>query len=204
MNSLFEASPMQSDVLPLSFAALDVSQVAQIEDKDCAATSVETAVAEACDALRAEMSLAFEQQLKQGISAERALLHEAATGFATERVRYFNDVEGEVVRLALAIANRILDREVKMDPVLLAGVVRVALSKLSQPDAAVLYVATEDLERWTSALKQNSALRVKAHPEMGRGACRLEAGASVAELGVEAQLAEIERGFFDLLERRRA
>ena len=51
-----------------------------------------------------------------------------------ERDRYLHAVEHEVVKLALAVAARILRREAQMDPLLLTGAVRVALGQLSRID----------------------------------------------------------------------
>ena len=51
--------------------------------------------------------------------------------FASERDRFLHVVEQEVVKLALAIAARILRREAQMDPLLLTGAVRVALGQLA-------------------------------------------------------------------------
>ena len=51
--------------------------------------------------------------------------------FQEERDRYLHAVEQEVVKLALAVAARILRREAQMDPLLLTGAVRVALGQLA-------------------------------------------------------------------------
>ena len=59
---------------------------------------------------------------------------ELCESFAEERDRYLHAVEQEVVRLALAVAARILRREAQMDPLLLTGAVRVALGQLSGLD----------------------------------------------------------------------
>ena len=50
--------------------------------------------------------------------------------FTRDRASYFQKVEGEVVQLALGIARKILHREAQLDPLLLAGIVRVALEKI--------------------------------------------------------------------------
>ena len=50
--------------------------------------------------------------------------------FAAERDSYFHRVEEQVVRLTLAIARKILHREAQVDPLLLTGVLRVALEKI--------------------------------------------------------------------------
>ena len=51
--------------------------------------------------------------------------------FAEERDRYLNAVEQEVVKLALAVAARILRREAQMDLLPLTGAARVALGQLA-------------------------------------------------------------------------
>jgi flagellar biosynthesis/type III secretory pathway protein FliH len=45
-------------------------------------------------------------------------------------------------------------------------------------------------------------VQIKGKEDAAVGHCRLEIGASTADLSVDAQLSEIERGFFDLLQRR--
>ncbi len=65
----------------------------------------------------------FDEQLGR----ERASLAAALAEFTLDRATYFQKVEGEVIQLALAIARKILHREAQLDPLLLAGIVRVAL-----------------------------------------------------------------------------
>ena len=62
-----------------------------------------------------------------------------------ERDRYFEAVEHEVVKLALAVAARILRREAQMDPLLLTGAVRVALGQLSASTQVRSRVPAADL-----------------------------------------------------------
>lgn len=149
------------------------------------------------NAVRAE----WQARMHDALEAERTAVAVACTSFAKERERYFADVEGEVVKLALAIAARVLQREVKMDPLLLLGVVRVALSKLNSTQGVVLRVGRDE-ELWRKAMKP-SGIAVEYDRAMGE-AVQLKMAAGVAELGVEAQLVEIERGFFDLLAKRPA
>jgi len=127
----------------------------------------------------------------------------ACTGFGRARARYFAEVEAEVVKLALAIAARVLQREAAVDPALLAGVVRVALDKLNDRDGATLYVPSKDLDVWRKAMKA-AGLHVESDEGLAPGELRLKTPAGVAELGIAAQLVEIERGFMDLLAKRPA
>jgi len=143
------------------------------------------------------------KRLRDGIATERTAVTHLCTSFTKERERYFAEVEREVVKLALAVAARILQRESAMDPTLLEGVVRVAMENLGDTSGAVLCMHPDDAEAWQAAMR-HSGVVVKCDDLMEQGELRLEAAGGVAELGVKAQLVEIERGFFDLLARRPA
>lgn len=137
--------------------------------------------------------------------ADRARLYGQAAvltcEFAAEREHYFHQVEHETVRLALAIAARVLRREAQMDPLLLTGAVRVALGQLSETTTVRLRVPAEDEVLWREALALMPALplrpKIVADTRMGLGECRMETELGTTDLGLWAQLREIERGFFD-------
>lgn len=121
--------------------------------------------------------------------------------FTQERDRYLQAVEHEVVELALAVAARILRREAQMDPLLLTGAVRVALGQLSNSTEVLLRVPSQELDLWTEAIAHVPNLSVKPKVVPGEGMrlgdCALETKMGSVDLGIRAQLGEIERGFFD-------
>jgi flagellar biosynthesis/type III secretory pathway protein FliH len=121
--------------------------------------------------------------------------------FALERDRYLSAVEKEVVKLALAVAARILRREAQMDPLLLTGAVRVALGQLSGSTEARVRVPTAELDLWKEALAllPNPSMKPKvlAGEGMLLGDCMIETTLGSVDLGIRSQLGEIERGFFD-------
>jgi flagellar assembly protein FliH len=126
---------------------------------------------------------------------------ELLASFGQERDRYLRSVEHEVVGLALAVAARILRREAQMDPLLLTGAVRVALGQLSGSTQVRLLVPAAELELWTEsmALIPNLPVRptVIAGEGMHLGEVLIETELGSVDLGIRAQLGEIERGFFD-------
>ncbi len=121
--------------------------------------------------------------------------------FSGESDRFLHTVEQEVVKLALAIAARILRREAQMDPLLLTGAVRVALGQLAASSEVRLRVPRAEVDLWTEtiAIVPNLALKpaVVAGEGMRLGDCVIESKAGTVDLGIRSQLAEIERGFFD-------
>ena len=130
----------------------------------------------------------------------------ALDSFQMERDAYFARVEVEVVRLALGIAARVLNREAQMDPLLLSGAVRVALGQLGETTAVKLRVPVPEEELWSEMLRLVPNLPLKPEvvgdSSLSPGDCVMEAQVGTVDLGVRAQLTEIERGFFDLLEQR--
>jgi flagellar assembly protein FliH len=157
----------------------------------------------------------WEQELEQRMAEDRAMVLKACEEFQRERARYFAAVEAQVVKLALAIAARVLHREAKMDPLLLSGAVRVALEKVEEESETRLRVPANEVAMWSAEFgaefgsgKDGAAgdgkVRVVGDEGMARGECVLETSVGTVELGIEAQLGEIERGFFDLMQRRPA
>lgn len=126
--------------------------------------------------------------------------------FVHERDRYMHEVEHEVVKLALAVAARILRREAQIDPLLLTGAVRVALGQLSGSTEVRVRVPPGELELWQDAmaLLPNLALKpaVIAGEGMRLGDCVIETALGSVDLGIRSQLGEIEHGFFDGAVRR--
>jgi flagellar biosynthesis/type III secretory pathway protein FliH len=126
---------------------------------------------------------------------------ELIAAFAGERDRYLRAVEHEVVKLALAVAARILRREAQMDPLLLTGAVRVALGQLAASTQVRLRVPPADLSLWTDALALLPNLSVKPQVVAGEGMrlgeCLVETELGSVDIGIRSQLGEIERGFFD-------
>ena len=146
------------------------------------------------------------ERFERELAAEREALAKALQDFAREREAYFCRVEAEVVKLAVGIARKILHREVQVDPLLLAGVVRVALEKMAAGTSARLRVHPDHVYAWHDFFAHQQehcpAPELLGDATLGMGHCVLETALGTTELSLEAQLAEIERGFFDLLAQR--
>lgn len=148
----------------------------------------------------------WEEELERRLTEDRSMVLKICEEFARERTRYFSAVETQVVKLALAIAARVLHREAKMDPMLLSGAVRVALEKIEERSETRLRVPMSEVALWSAEFESagDRDVSVIGEQDMARGECVLETSVGTVELGIEAQLGEIERGFFDLMQRRPA
>jgi flagellar assembly protein FliH len=129
-------------------------------------------------------------------------LHE----FAGERKDYYHRIEGEVVALALAIARKILHREVQIDPQALAGIVRVTLEKLDNGTKVDVRVHPREATDWRHyfACQMGDAPAPEVHEDaaLAPGECRIETSMGSTDVGLETQLKEIETGLLDLLAER--
>lgn len=168
-----------------------------------------------------ELARELEEARNRGIEQGRQMASEESVDWrqqraaeltaATEALRasrdtYLAQVEKEVVRLALCIAERILHRESQLDPLLLSGAVRMALGQLADSTEVRLRVPAEHRELWTEMVRLMPGLPVRpqvvSDPELQGSAVVLESSLGTADLSVRAQLEEIERGFFDRSESR--
>lgn len=144
----------------------------------------------------------FEQQIAEA----RGQILEALRSFSKERQDYFTRVEMEVVRLSLSIARKILHRESQLDPLVLTGVVHVALEKLNKDTKVVLRTHHGEVRAWNDYLRRCGdifpGISVMADPSLASGHCVLDTDFGSTEISLETQLTEIEQGFFDLLEQR--
>ncbi len=146
-----------------------------------------------------------EAEMQQLLQQERQGIAAALEEFVREKQRYFAGLEKEVVRLSLAIAERVLHREAGMDPLLLAGAAHVALEQVKDDRDAVLHVAVEDVATWAAIMaREGRVVEVLADAGLSKGECLLQTASGSVELGIRAQLNEIEHGFFELLNRNPA
>lgn len=132
----------------------------------------------------------------------------AVREFVQDREAYFHNVEGEVVALCLAIVRKILRREAQVDPLLLAGLVRVALEKMAVRQNVRLRVHPSQVADWREYFAQQKDLaqvpELQGDAALEPNQCALETELGATDLNLETQLKEIEQGLFDLLAQRPA
>jgi flagellar biosynthesis/type III secretory pathway protein FliH len=144
----------------------------------------------------------FEEQL----AAERTVLARALADFARERATYYQKLEEAAVRLALSIARKVLYREAQVDPLLLMGIVRVALERIEGATGVALLVHPQQAPEWrrylAAHLEAGDLPEIVEDPALELQQCILRTSMGTADLGLEPQLKEIEQGLMDLLAAR--
>jgi flagellar assembly protein FliH len=160
-------------------------------------------------AARIEAVAQTEARLKMEYEArsigEADKIRQALELFQVERKEYFSRVESDVVQLALAISGKILHREAQVDPMLVAALVRVAIDKLHDGSSVSVRVAPSEAGKWRAFLANplnGSTVEIVEDAHLGAADCVLETELGSANFSIEAQMKEVEQGFFDLLAQR--
>jgi flagellar assembly protein FliH len=118
------------------------------------------------------------------------------------RARIRRESEQELVQLSLAIARRILRRELSVDPGALNGIVKACLDRLESRQVQRIRLHPEFAGPVRSHL--DPGVEVAGDPRLDPGEVRIETDQGEIDAGMETQLGEIERGFADLLPQRRS
>ncbi len=124
---------------------------------------------------------------------------------AGQRLLLRREAEADVVNLALAIARRILNRELSTDPEALLGVVKAALGRLEAREIDRVRVHPADaplVKQHLERLGLPQKIEVAADAALERGAAVFETSRGQLDASVETQLQEIQRGLADRLDRR--
>jgi flagellar assembly protein FliH len=195
-------------------------QIAPAPDPNAPAASLEQDTA----ALLAEMERHWEQKVREAHAA--ALREGEAAGRKTAaaeiqpvlerlvcsieelgqtRARLRREAEADVVRLALAIARRVLRRELAVDPDAIHGLVIAALEKLHGLDICRVRVHPSHAAQIAGYLRQavpTSTVEVISDASREPGAVLFETERGNLDASVDTQLQEIERGLADRLRKQ--
>jgi flagellar assembly protein FliH len=121
------------------------------------------------------------------------------------RGRLRREAEADTIQLALAIARRVLRRQLTVDPEALHGLVLGALEKLEGQEVSRVRVHPSHAALVTGCLEQHSmGRRVEVLPDPSRelGSVVFETQRGNLDASIDSQLQEIERGLADCLRRQ--
>jgi flagellar assembly protein FliH len=145
----------------------------------------------------------FAQGQQAGAAAaqqETAALAKKLAATLDDLMRVRNEMirhtEKQMVQLALAVARRVVHREVSIDAGLLVTMMRVALERVS--DAARVTVRLNPIDHKNVLAVHEGAVAsdqvtLTADPRVVRGGCRVESEYGEIDAGVDAQIEEIAR-----------
>jgi flagellar assembly protein FliH len=121
------------------------------------------------------------------------------------RPRLRREAEADMVRLSLAIAHRILRRELSVDPGAMHGLVLGALEKLQSQEIHRVRVHPSHVGQVGACLREavpGTNVEVIGDPSREPGAAIFETTRGNLDASIDCQLQEIERGLADRLNRQ--
>jgi flagellar assembly protein FliH len=133
-------------------------------------------------------------------------LNVAISGWREEMERRWEELTEEVVRLALAVARKVIKREVVQDPKVILDSLRGALKGAALREEVIIKVHPMDAETLRESkgsllreLEEVNSLRIEADERLSRGDALVECPQGELDLRLERQLREIEKTFEKLI-----
>ena len=228
MSSKLLRGPAEHDASPICWREMSASAPMQpvLYDKnllelsagagESAGEAEALAEAEAEQRRRQEMEQARAAGFREGeaVGRERAAaevrplaerLTQSLEDLATLRPRMRQEAEGDMLRLAMAIARRVLRRELAVDPEALHGLAMAALEKLGAQEIHRVRVhasMVQDIRALLDTMPGRARVEVVPDPAGEPGSIVFETDRGNLDGSVETQLEEIERGLADRLRRK--
>jgi len=195
---------------PLDGAAPAASRTAS-ENPDAAA--LQRRIADLERAMQARVQQAGETALQEGLRRGREeaaaelkpvleRLGRSVSELSALRDRIRRQAEADLVKLALAIAKRVLHRELAIDADAMQGVVRTALDRLQNREIDRVRVHPAHagpIHKYLESIGRAPALEVRGDASLNCGDAIFETSLGELDASVDSQLREIERGFADKL-----
>jgi flagellar assembly protein FliH len=121
---------------------------------------------------------------------------EELAGLRAEMIRR---TERQMVQLVLAIAERVVHREITLDRGLLVGMARAALDRLGEQASATIRLHPEDYAAAAGrpGAEERAGVRVVADPLVNRGGCLVESDFGFMDVSADAQFRELARALLD-------
>ncbi len=109
------------------------------------------------------------------------------------RVEILQKTERQVVQLAVAMARRIVHREISLDADLVAAMARVALDRMGEVANATIRLHPDDYAATAGASGHagTGAVQVVADPAVRRGGCLVRSDFGLIDVSADAQIAEL-------------
>jgi flagellar assembly protein FliH len=111
----------------------------------------------------------------------------------------------DVLAIAIAVAERVIGRELTTDPTVVEGITEMAMSQVQLEQMTHILVHPNDysvMDHWATQVlgAQRSAVEIVTDPSVGAGGCVIGTKTGFVDARVETQLVEIRRALADVVE----
>ena len=196
-------------------AAAETKSVESKSDADANRSDLETRLSELEETIGKREHAAHASGIREGEAAAKAqaesevrpALERLAQSIAQideYRSRLHRQAEVDAVRLSIAIARRVLRRELTVDPAAIEGLVRTALERLQSQESCRVRIHPDHVPALRAAMERlgmDAKVEVIADPAQELGAAIFEMARGNLDASMDSQLREIERGLVDRFQR---
>jgi flagellar assembly protein FliH len=212
---ILDPGKAQEAVEPIDWQPLDgaVPMAPRAANENSDAALLQRKIADLERAMQVRVQQAGESALQEGLRRGREeaagelkpvleRLGRSVSDLSTLRDRVRRQAEADLVKLALAIAKRVLHRELAIDADAMQGVVRTALDRLQNREIDRVRVHPTHvgpIHKYLESIGRAPALEVFGDPSLNCGDAVFETSLGELDASVDSQLREIERGFADKL-----
>lgn len=153
---------------------------------------------------RREAESEAQQRFASSMQSTAERLAQSIKQLADIRPRIAKEAEVDLLQLSLAIAQRILHREINIDPTALEALVKVSLDRLGRQDQLRVRLTPALVEPVRAILAKlgSRPTDVAPDPALEAGGIVFETTRGQLDVSIHSQLNEIERGLIDHLEKR--
>ena len=171
---------------------------ASLEAKDILAKAQEQA-AQLLEDVRREKEEVLAESIKRGYAAGLDQWNDALADAWKQREEFLSRHEAELVKLAVAVAKKIIGQSVEMNPDIVLQTAREALRSVRSERRVIIKVNPQDeaaLREQAASLKMLGAevceLVIIANPEIEAGGCIVESDLGMIDAQIGTQLAALE------------
>ena len=168
-------------------------------------SQIEARMAAAREQGRAESANAAQQQATERLNPVIAAFQQMTRRAGGPGPPVAGRSGSDTVKLAVAIARRVLHREIALDPEAMLGLVKAAFAKVEARETHRLRVSPADaalVQEHRQSLHLPPALEIVADGSLTRGSVIFETSRGDLDASIDTQLGEIERGLADVVRRR--
>lgn len=143
-----------------------------------------------------------QQQIEQASQQSKDLLEEANR----ERLRILGSCESIMVRLSMDIAQKIVEKEITLNPDIIIKLVKNIREFMKSAEAVKVLVSPEDFETLVAEFAEsdftpgdNSQLHIMADKSISRGGCMVETDLGSVDARLETRVSTLENALMEVV-----
>jgi flagellar assembly protein FliH len=195
-NTVRDESPSGPPAVPMDSGGILQAQIAELN------ATMERRVREARDSAYREGEAAGRNQAVAEVQPVLDRLAKSIQELAALKPKLRHEAESDVVKLALAIAKKILHRELSIDPDSIAGLIKASIEKIRTQEILKVRIHPQHqpaLQQMLARIAVGNQIEILADPKLQPGTLIVETARGKFDASIDLQLREIERGLTDRL-----